>query len=767
MVKKMSSNNDLKIFVNQLYQSMGKITLSLEDNKTKYIREYAKEYFGHWGQNARAKFETELEMNKTLKNFEKKVSIILFNLDEFQKKREPKKLCNGNFMINNEELISRGKDQIRKVLNDMLKILAKELEDEDMKKFSEIIKTNKEKLMEKTDSSDELKRVLGYVSKINGKKMSMELKIHTMQEKIHFLKLHNYPGLEEIEEKFIQLKKEWENLRVKAKRKDDNLLERKRNLSKNTERDAQTLEKDVKEEFEKYNERGPLNDIDLPTGYTILMESYEKLNELKQRKDDIVGSQKLFNLPITTFPEINDMYEKNAKVEPIYKAYHEFEVFFNDQQDKTWSKLEVPVLEKKNDELLKLKREFDRKGLSSLLPYKKYEDVRENFNDNLKDIIMLLKAPVVNERNFGEFIKENRPGRLVVKFDVMTLRDVMKLDLLQDKDKVATMVNDAKEETDVKNKLDEIKVSLDELKFQIAPHKRGTEDKGYKFKDVTGEMDIIKDNIENLQNVGANKHAKAFKNEIEDLEQEMNNMMEIIEIWVEVQKKWIYLESIFVGSEDIRQKLVKETQEFDIQDKNFKKLMTSVYKKPSVRFQCREKDRKFELKGFLTKFELAEKALTKHLDSKKNEFSRFYFLTEQDLLQILGSSDPLETLNPHLVKIYSNCKRLLSDRRNITGMVSQEGEKFMFEKPIRIESQQQVGQWMNKVDEEMKNTLRSFTKTAIQDYTKERLYKFIHNKLGMICVFTSEAWWTFALEDVFRRIKQEGDKYAMKKELER
>ncbi len=47
---------------------------------------------------------------------------------------------------------------------------------------------------------------------------------------------------------------------------------------------------------------------------------------------------------------------------------------------------------------------------------------------------MLLKAPVVNERNLGEFIKENHPGRLVVKFEVMTLRDVMKLDLLQDKD---------------------------------------------------------------------------------------------------------------------------------------------------------------------------------------------------------------------------------------------------------------------------------------------------------------------------------------------
>ena len=154
-----------------------------------------------------------------------------------------------------------------------------------------------------------------------------------------------------------------------------------------------------------------------------------------------------------------------------------------------------------------------------------------------------MKAPVINERNFGEFIKENRHGRLNVKFDAMTLRDVMKLDLLKDKDKVASMVNDARQESDVKSKLDTIKQVLDEMKFQLAPHKRGNEDKGFKFRDVSEEMEKIKDNIQELQNLGANKHAKAFKLEIDDLEQEMNNMMEIIEIWVEVQKKWIYLEA--------------------------------------------------------------------------------------------------------------------------------------------------------------------------------------------------------------------------------
>ena len=47
-----------------------------------------------------------------------------------------------------------------------------------------------------------------------------------------------------------------------------------------------------------------MNDIDLAEGFITLQNSFKTLEELKKKKDDIVGSQKLFNLPITTFPEI-------------------------------------------------------------------------------------------------------------------------------------------------------------------------------------------------------------------------------------------------------------------------------------------------------------------------------------------------------------------------------------------------------------------------------------------------------------------------------
>ena len=39
---------------------------------------------------------------------------------------------------------------------------------------------------------------------------------------------------------------------------------------------------------------------------------------------------------------------------------------------------------------------------------------------------------------------------------------------------------------------------------------------------------------------------------------------------MEVQKTWMHLESIFIGSEDIRKQLPEDTMRFDVIDSDFK-----------------------------------------------------------------------------------------------------------------------------------------------------------------------------------------------------
>lgn len=53
-------------------------------------------------------------------------------------------------------------------------------------------------------------------------------------------------------------------------------------------------------------------------------------------------------------------------------------------------------------------------------------------------------------------------------------------------------------------------------------------------------------------------------------ERTLNRVNETLDMWYTVQRKWMYLESIFVGAEDIRLQLPEEAKKFDAIDKAFK-----------------------------------------------------------------------------------------------------------------------------------------------------------------------------------------------------
>jgi dynein heavy chain len=62
-------------------------------------------------------------------------------------------------------------------------------------------------------------------------------------------------------------------------------------------------------------------------------------------------------------------------------------------------------------------------------------------------------------------------------------------------------------------------------------------------------------------------------------------------------------------------------------------------------------------------------------------FPRFYFLSDEDLLSILGSSDA-SAVQPHMLKLFDNCKELkIARNRMVVGMESDEGESFSFREP--------------------------------------------------------------------------------------
>ncbi len=70
---------------------------------------------------------------------------------------------------------------------------------------------------------------------------------------------------------------------------------------------------------------------------------------------------------------------------------------------------------------------------------------------------------------------------------------------------------------------------------------------------------MLDDNAMNLQSMTASRFVGPFVDEVQQWEKTLSHVGEVIEVWVVVQRKWQYLEGIFMAG-DIRQQLPNEAK---------------------------------------------------------------------------------------------------------------------------------------------------------------------------------------------------------------
>uniref|UniRef100_A0AAY4DWD2 AAA+ ATPase domain-containing protein n=1 Tax=Denticeps clupeoides TaxID=299321 RepID=A0AAY4DWD2_9TELE len=183
------------------------------------------------------------------------------------------------------------------------------------------------------------------------------------------------------------------------------------------------------------------------------------------------------------------------------------------------------------------------------------------------------------------------------------------------------------------------------------------------------------------------------------------------EEWLACQRNWLYLESIF-SAPDIQRQLPDEAKMFAQVDESWKQIMRAVSQYPKAL-------QKYvgiagRLETFQNNNELLDqiqKCLEAYLESKRVIFPRFYFLSNEELLEILAQTRNPQAVQPHLRKCFDAVSRLDND---ILAMVSPEGEKVGLGKTLKARGN--VEDWLGKVEEAMFSSLRQLSKEAIADY---------------------------------------------------
>lgn len=111
------------------------------------------------------------------------------------------------------------------------------------------------------------------------------------------------------------------------------------------------------------------------------------------------------------------------------------------------------------------------------------------------------------------------------------------------------------------------------------------------------------------------------------------------------------------------------------------------------------------LDTILEEEERCEKALKDYLEDKRNRFPRFYFLGDEDLLEILGQSKNPLVIQMHLKKLFAAIHSVEFNKDNtfITAICSSDGEVVQLNGKVPVS--EVVEAWLIDLEKLMFSTL--------------------------------------------------------------
>ena len=118
------------------------------------------------------------------------------------------------------------------------------------------------------------------------------------------------------------------------------------------------------------------------------------------------------------------------------------------------------------------------------------------------------------------------------------------------------------------------------------------------------------------------KYIGYFLEEISTWQKCLSMVDQVITLWMDVQRTWSHLESIFIGSEDIRNQLPTDSERFDKINTEFQSLMAEMAKTPNVVKATNVPALPSQLETLQSQLSLCEKALAEYLETKRLAFPR-------------------------------------------------------------------------------------------------------------------------------------------------
>ncbi|XP_077748747.1 dynein axonemal heavy chain 9 isoform X2 [Canis aureus] len=622
------------------------------------------------------------------------------------------------------------------------------------------IKNSESGMLKKVEKGDfeGLVEVMGHLMALKERQSSTDEMFEPLKQTIELLKTYEQELPEMVFKQLEELPEKWSNVKKVAVTVRQQVAPLQANEVAVLRQRCSAFDIEQQQFREQFCREAPFR-FDSIDPHQVLDARHTEIQQLESTMASISEVASLFEVNVPDYKQLKQCRKEVCQLKELWDTIGMVTSSIRAWETTLWKEVNVEVLDGECKRFARHIRNLD-KEVRAWDAFTGLESMVLNTLTSLRAVAEL-QNPAVRERHWRQLMRAT--GVSFTMGEGATLAHLLQLRLHHFEDEVRDIVDKAMKEMAMEKTLKELQTTWAGMEFQYEPHPRTGVPQLQSDEDL---IEVLEDNQGQLQNLMMSKHIAFFLEEVSSWQKQLSTAHAVISTWFDVQRTWSHLESIFIGSEDIRAQLPQDSKRFEGIDLDFKELAYDAQKTPNV-VEATNKPGLYEkLEDLQSRLYLCEKALAEYLDTKRLVFPRFYFLSSSDLLDILSNGTAPQQVQRHLSKLFDNMAKMqfqLDTSEKPTkislGMYSKEGEYVAFSEPCDCSGQVEI--WLNRVLAHMRATVRHGMTEGVVAYEEKPREQWLFDYPAQVALTCTQIWWTTEVGIAFARL-EEGYENAMK-----